>query len=476
MTAITKPGGIIALFAAAAAFALGAPAGASAGGLTPSQAAELGTRAYDYGFPLVDAMRIRKEETSVKCPDGRGNAPVNSFSNASGFATADDTTVVLPNTDTLYSIAHLDLGKGPITLSHPDMGKRYYSFETVDPWTNVIATPGLREDGPGAASYVYKWTGAGKANKNFKKPKGAEVIKSKYRRLWVIGRTLASDSKADQKKAHEKMDQYELTLPNGKPRHFAKGCKPGEPVKDPTPSDGKEFIARLNAEMADNPPPKRDDPILAQLAGVGVGAGLSPEDAGLSPQALTAFYKAVTDEAAALPTQTRLWAYQNALKTDGWFLAPPNIGDFGTDYDLRAKVASAGIGANTPAEAIYPVAIADANGAFFNGGTDYRLTFDADNLPPAKYFWSVTMYDTSGFLVPNAGNIYSIGPAHGKLKTKPDGSVVIAIQQTKPNEKNVNWLPSPPTGFRLNMRLYGPSKAAQTGKWMPPGVQPVVGR
>ena len=91
--------------------------------------------------------------TSVRCPDTSGNAPVNSFSNARGFATPEDRTVVAPNTDTLYSIAHLDLGQGPIVLSHPNMGKRYYSFELLDPYTNVIDIRGIREDG-GAAGQL----------------------------------------------------------------------------------------------------------------------------------------------------------------------------------------------------------------------------------------------------------------------------------------------------------------------------------
>ena len=97
--------------------------------------------------------------TSVPCPDHKGNAPVNSFSNAKIFADARARTVVAPNTDTLYSIAHLDLAKGPITLSHPKMGKRYYSFELLDPYTNVIDIPGTREDGGAAGSYVIRWSG-----------------------------------------------------------------------------------------------------------------------------------------------------------------------------------------------------------------------------------------------------------------------------------------------------------------------------
>jgi hypothetical protein len=464
---------LVAAVAVGTALLAGSATPASAAAPDATQAAVLGEQAYEYGFPLVDLLRIRAEMTSVACPDGRGNAPVNSFSHATGFATADDRTVVLPNTDTLYSLAHLDLKKGPITLSHPDMGKRYFSFELVDPWTNVIAIPGKREDGPDAASYVVKWKGEGSARPpaSFKKPKGAEVIKSKYRRVWVIGRTLATDAKSDQKKAKKKMRKYELALPDGKPRKFPKGCNPGEPKTFPTPTDGEPFIEKLSADMAKNPPPARDNPLLEQLATVGVGAGLSPEDAGLSPDALAAFYDAIAAKAAALPTETRLFAYTEALKTDGWFLAPPNIGDFGTDYFLRAIVASAGIGANTPNEAIYPVAIADRNGALFSGANDYRLTFAADDLPPARFFWSVTMYDTEGFLVPNPDNLYSVGPSHGDLVAKPDGSIVVVISRTEPTEGGVNWLPAPDAGFRLNMRLYGPSKAAQTGAWMPPGVE-----
>ena len=80
--------------------------------------------------------------TSVRCPDERGNAPVNSFFHARRFADASARTVVAPNTDTLYSIAHLDLGKGPVTIGHPNMGRRYYSFELLDPYTNVIDIPG----------------------------------------------------------------------------------------------------------------------------------------------------------------------------------------------------------------------------------------------------------------------------------------------------------------------------------------------
>ena len=226
----------------------------------------------------------------------------------------------------------------------------------------------------------------------------------------------------------------------------------------------------MNGALKRNPPPRRDEALLAELRPLGVGPGLSPERAGLSPEVLVALYEGVADEAAALPDATRLKAYQDALKTDGWLLPAANIGDYGTDYDFRAFVAVVGLGANTPDEAIYPAGIADGSGALYNGANDYRLTFAPGQQPPARYFWSLTMYDIEGYLVPNAADRYSLGPTHPPLIEKPDGSIVVAVQRTKPTEADVNWLPSPPGAFRLNLRLYGPSKAARSGAWRPPGV------
>ena len=124
------------------------PATAAAGSPpTRDEAVQAGREAYLYGFPLIDFLRIRRENTSVKAPDKRGNAPVNFFSHAPAFAEPRDRTVVAPNVDTLYSIAQVDLGKGPIVLSHPGMGKRYFVFELVDPYTNVVGYVGSRTTG-----------------------------------------------------------------------------------------------------------------------------------------------------------------------------------------------------------------------------------------------------------------------------------------------------------------------------------------
>ena len=438
---------------------------------TPADATELGAEAYLYGLPLLEFARVRKEQTSVACPTPGGNAPVNTFSNAPRFPSPDDRTVVAPNTDTLYSISHLDLGRGPIVLSHPDMGGRYFSFQLLDPYTNVIDFIGTRETGSEAGRFAIEWSG--KPARPGATPRSMPVIESKHRRVWVIGRTLAGDE-ADQRAAYRKMKQYGLHRLGREPRSFPKDCEPGEPDEFPTPTDGEAFVAKLNRKLASNPPPKRDRPLLEELAPLGIGAGLSPEEAGLTAETLDALYAAVTAKAASFPTAARLTALQQSIEAGGWLLPASNIGAYGTDYEFRALIATIGLGANTPDEAIYPTGLTDSGGGLLNGANDYRIVFEPDDMPPAKYFWSLTVYDSNGYLTPNPIDRYSLGPSHPPLLTKPDGSIVVVLQQDEPTEANVNWLPTPNSGFRLNMRLYGPSRAAQAGEWSPPPTQKVT--
>ena len=431
----------------------------------PARAADpvsAGMQAYDYGFPLLEFLRVRAEMTSVRCPDHKGNAPVNSFSNADRFADATARTVVAPNTDTLYSIAHLDLGRGPLVLSHPRMGRRYYSFATLDPYTNVIATPGTREDGGGAEHILYRWTG----HLGHVRAKGFDrVITSPYRRLWIIGRTLATDP-ADQRAAFRLMQRYRITDAHGHARRFPVDCTPGPPAKHPTPTDGAAFIAALDRALTENPPPARDKPLLDTLAPYGIGPGRSTKD--VDPATLAAVQTGVATAAKTLLNRAKLHALTVAEQHGGWYTPEPDIGRYGTDYTFRAYIAAVGLGANTREEATYPAGITDGGGVLYTGANDYRLTFAKGQLPPARFFWSLTMYDADGYLVANPDNRYSLGPSHPPLATRPDGSVVVVVSQHKPAETNVNWLPSPPGQFRLNLRLYGPSDAALSGAWAPP--------
>ena len=443
------------LTVALAALAGAAPASAGSAPMTPAEAGALGQQAYLYGFPLLEFMRVRSTATSVRCPDGKGNAPVNSFSNAERFATPAARTVVAPNVDTLYSIAHLDLGKGPVVLSHPAMGKRYFVFQLLDPYTNTIGYIGSRTTGSKAGRFAITWSG----HRGRKVP-GTRVVRSKYRRLWVIGRTLAAGP-ADQRRAIRLMRRYSLAPPGG-PRRFKAGCKPGLPKKAVTPT-GAAFLRRLAVEMRRNPPPARDRAIVKRIASV----------KGLSGDALDALLASVESIGNLLPTIAKTTLQNQAAANQGWAIPAKNIGSYGTDYTFRAGVASLGLGANTRVEAVYPTAFGDSTGAPLDGASSYRLVFEKGQQPPNRAFWSLTMYDGDGYLVANPQGVYAVGDSHPPLRRKPDGSVVVVLQRTKPTEAGVNWLPTPAGSFRLNLRIYRPKASVLSGAWQPPPVQRV---
>src|SRR5262249_2673682 len=62
--------------------------------------------------------------------------------------------VTAPNADTLYSAGFLDLTKGPVVLTHTNMGKRYFLFPIYDAWTTVIPSAGSRTTGEAAQNVL----------------------------------------------------------------------------------------------------------------------------------------------------------------------------------------------------------------------------------------------------------------------------------------------------------------------------------
>jgi hypothetical protein len=146
------------------------------------------------------------------------------------------------------------------------------------------------------------------------------------------------------------------------------------------------------------------------------------------------------------------------------------MGVYGNAYLKRAAVTLAGLGANPPEDAIYPLLLTDADGNATTGDRNYVLHFEADKLPPVAAFWSITMYDAEGFQVANDLNRFAIGD-RDQLDYNPDGSLDIIIQHTNPGpEREANWLPAPTGPLGITMRLYAPKPEALDGRWTPPPV------
>jgi len=93
------------------------------------------------------------------------------------------------------------------------------------------------------------------------------------------------------------------------------------------------------------------------------------------------------------------------------------------------------------AEALYPP-IVTTDGKLMNAQNDYVIRMSKKDLPPAKAFWSVTLYDTkNGFFIPNDRKKYSVGE-NGGMKLDKAGGIAIYIAAQKPKGvPEENWLP-----------------------------------
>jgi hypothetical protein len=109
-------------------------------------------------------------------------------------------------------------------------------------------------------------------------------------------------------------------------------------------------------------------------------------------------------------------------------------------------------------EALYPP-VTTAGGQPMNAQNDYVIRMTKDELPPAKAFWSLTLYDTAnGFFIPNDRKKYSVGENSG-MKFNADGGIDIYVAAVKPEGvPNENWLPINRKDQNLDiiLRIYVP--------------------
>jgi len=440
--------------------------------LSEQEAKEIGVNAYLYFYPLVTMDVTRKQMTNIESGKKPGYGPMNEFSHVREYPPADMKVVVRPNFDTLYSVAWLDLVKEPMILSVPNTDGRYYLMPILDMWTDAFAVPGKRTTGTEAGDYAIVsqgWKG--------KLPKGVQRIDAPTPIVWIIGRTQTNGS-SDYDAVHKVQDGYKLTPLS----QWGKKPKPVKAVIDATvdmKTPPLEQVNQMSAAayfkyatelMKVNPPHVTDWSMVAQLKKIGIEAGKSFDYDKLDPAVKQVLDKVPADSLALmkwkLPTLARV--------TNGWSMNTDTMGTYGDYYLKRAIVTMLGLGANQPADAIYPMNIADADGKPMMGEQKYVLHFTKEELPPVEAFWSVTMYDEAGYQVSNPLNRFAVS-SWMPFKYNADGSLDLYIQHDSPgSDKEANWLPAPASGkLGVTMRLYAPKANALDGRWNPPAVKRV---
>lgn len=412
--------------------------------------------AYVYGLPLL-MVDLTREQAAL------GTGPENRLLRVRRFPDASFKGVVRPNVDTLYTTAFIDMALGPWVFEMPANDQRYEVMAFMDAWTNVFAAPGTRVSGTGGGRYLLAgptWQGV--------VPEGLQLLRSPTRIVWLIGRTQTLGA-ADYPVVHRLQDGLTLRRLSESPSTEPSWQRGREPALPPWQQlRAMETVAlfnRLAALMRDNPPAAVDAPMLARLAVLGVVPG-QPLRWGPLDRACAALGRWVADYQLA-----RALAQPRAA-VGGWVTPPANLGQYGEDYATRAAVAIVGLGANLPADAIYPQARVDAQGAALHGSHRYRLHFKAGGLPPVRAFWSVTVYGADDFLIDNPLQRHALGD-RDPLRFNADGSLDLWIQAESPGaERQANWLPvRAGAPFVLNARLYWPKPEALSGAWQMPAVE-----
>lgn len=426
----------------------------------------LARRAYIWGMPLVEAAKIREKFTLVQVPGDIALTPINSFKHRRTLAGPEMRVGVGPNNDTIYSLAWLDLSDGPLIVTAPDFGRRYYTFsinfadssaeQSLGQRTHGGQLPPLFVHGPGYRGNV---------------PAGMLDVPSPTRYVNVAGRFLIR-SPNEYAQVNALQDQLAIIRWSD----WRKGRR--TPASSPQPRalsrgpDGTPpalgFFHQLGSVLQDWVVSPEERSFVNELGRLGLS-----QCNGFQPDRLSAAQiRALRSGFELAREEVRLASLRLGTERNGWttnYRGPR----FAADYLLRAAVAKDQIFVAVPEEAIYPVGRVDSEGRLLHGSNRYRIRFTPDDLPPVDAFWSVTAYDDNGFMIPNAIRRYSVGDRTEGLVKSSDGSITIELSKTPPAEGDpVNWLPvAADAPFYLMMRLYQPREVVLNQRWAPPPIK-----
>jgi hypothetical protein len=444
------------------------------GAAVTDQLAELATEAYVVGFPLVFDL----EQVVRFTAEGMGDIPptgYNSFGHARALGGPDDDAVSV-NTDTLFSIAQLDLGVGPIRLRVPEAGGRYYVLQFVDAWTNTFAYIGTRTTGGAAGEFLLLPPGA--AEPEADADGGERTIRFPTRVGTIVGRW-AVDGEHDLPSVHALQDALALT-----PLHQTLVPPEGVPAVASGLGEALDFFEKLRVWSQAFPPAERDRPALDSYAPLGL---VSPYSVAEQPQgvreALERGYTLAKEALeSALPTSGTLvdhWLVNlhlsdynldffefGAVDAPEWKQADPR-----TRYAQRAAAALGGLWGNHAYEAVSATTYEDSDGRPLDGSHTYRLRLSP--TPPAHAFWSLTMYDVPHHrLVANPLGRYAVGDRTPGLHDD-DGGLTITMSATRPTDEKAaaNWLPAPAGAFRPILRIYLPGEDVLDGGYVVPAIE-----
>lgn len=408
------------------------------------------------------------------------------------------TLVTTPNSDVIYAMGYLDLGKdGPMVFEAPPGLQGIL----LDFWQRPI--PGPKADGNAFAGDVgFAGPDRGKGGKYLIVPPGYDkpvppgyfVFRSGTNNVFVFLRSFYQDPKnlAPAVGLMEQAKIYPLH-PQGPIRPMQFPDASGVPV-NMLPASNASAFDQLKALVDSEGANLADPDWLGMLAAIGIVKGQP-----FNPDAPT---RAMLDQAARTGYKmSRVVGFQETVSgrdfrvfpdrrwvnpiADGTPANPGGAMDLGWNrtagryLDLDARIwfftdyysISPGMISQVPGRgAKYMIAFTDGAGTPLSGGSNYRLRLPP-NIPAAN-FWSVTLYEAENASgLANGQPFPSLG-SRDKPVPNADGSTDLYLGPKAPDGKAGNWLATVPgKGYFAILRLYSPTEAAINKSWKPGDIE-----
>ena len=389
----------------------------------------------------------------------------------------DDTTreIARPNNDTLYTGCMLDLRKDPVILDIPAFDSMYASLMVTgyDHYVNVPMS--VTKGDFGKPEKVLFYTSRTEGFDGGKIEGVDRIVEMTGDFVSAVFRVMphASDKARFEKIIGQMQSVKAISLSElqGKP------VKPVDDVK--FPSVGKtdpdvyennflevmQFVVNHTSFDTNNEVEKG---FLVAMQSLGISPGKTFDKSNVASIDGKRF-RAITEQIRETEFARAMDPVVTAEIGQGMFKTRGNISL--ETLLIQSVLGPIGLPAS---EALYPP-VTTRDGQSMNAQHDYVIRMSKEELPPAKIFWSLTLYDSAnGFFIPNEQKKYSVGENAG-MKLNDQGGIEIYIAAQKPEGvPEENWLPINRKDENLDviLRLYMPD-FEKYKTWSPPKAEMV---
>ena len=424
----------------------------------------IGMQAFAYGFPAIYFTKLRFG--MVRQPMGVANMPLNTLFHVPRLSDHNEQYGGSPMRDAIYSLAWLDLRAEPVVIHAPESGPRYVSIQLAEFYSDLYGYAGPSVNGGKAQTCMVVapgWSG--------ETPKGIDKILYSPTPCSLLvarvsspgGDDLAAARALQQGSFVKSLSAWATGSAAPESRDVLLPFPPNMPLAD---------FRTMNAAMRENPPPARDEALLQQFARIGLGPLASVALDDLDDATKRGLARALEDGPKLLTQVARAGGATKVV--NGWFYGDRNWGRMAEHGDFLGRASPqsfSGIIEHWVEQSTKLRTFVDSEGADLSGENQYTLRFGKDDIPQAKAFWSITLYDERFNMVENPIARYAVGTLSQGLQYGADGSLEIFLQHERPEaSRETNWLPAPKGKFNLFLRTYLPGDDVMNQTYVPPPV------